>query len=77
MNFNLNLEYKTIDNYKNKCKVCSKEISINDIIIRRGLFCHECNNAISEINSNEIEYIYYKARIKSWLLSKYNFDNMR
>lgn len=34
----MKLENKTIDNDKNKCKVCSKEIFINDIIINRGLF---------------------------------------
>ena len=73
----MKLKNKTIDNYKNKCKVCSKEISINDIIIERSLFCHECKNIISQINTNDMEYIYYKERIKSWLLSKYNFDNMR
>lgn len=73
----MNLENKTIDNNKNKCKLCGKEIFINDIIINKGLFCHECCNTISQINSNDIEYIYYKERIKAWLLSKYNFNNMR
>ena len=73
----MKLENKTIDNDKNKCKVCSKEIFINDIIINRGLFCHEFCNIISQININDMEYIYYKERIKAWLLSKYNFYNMR
>ncbi len=73
----MNIEYKTIDKDKNKCTLCGKEISINDIIISKGLFCHECSDAISQINSDNIEYNYYKERIKAWLLSKYNFDNMR
>ena len=73
----MKLENKTIDNDKNKCKVCSKEIFINDIIINRGLFWHECCNIISQININDMESIYYKERIKAWLLSKYNFYNMR
>lgn len=73
----MNLENKTIDINKNKCKVCGKEIYINDIIINGGLFCYECCNRISEINVDDIEYVYYKESIKAWLLSKYNFYNMR
>ena len=73
----MELKIKTIDNNKNKCRVCSKEICIDDIIINRNLFCHECYNIICNININDIEYIYYKERIKSWLLSKYNLSNMR
>lgn len=73
----MELEIKTIDNNKNKCKVCSKKIYIDDIIIKRSLFCHECYNKISKININDIEYIFYKERIKSWLLSRYNLNNMR
>ncbi len=73
----MNMKYKEIDYYKNKCKVCSKEISIDDIIKGRSLFCHECYNRISKVNINGIEYIYYKEKLKSWLLSKYNLSNMR
>jgi len=73
----MNIENKTIDNDENKCRVCGKKISINDIIISKGLFCHECNNSISQISNDDMEYIYYKERIKKWLVSKYNFNNMR
>ena len=73
----MNVKYKEIYYYKNKCKVCSKEISIDDIIIRRSLFCHECYNRISQVSIKDIEYIYYKEKLKSWLLSKYNLSNMR
>ncbi|MDV4152266.1 sigma factor G inhibitor Gin [Clostridium sp. AL.422] len=68
----MKLENKTIDNDKNKCVVCSKGIYIDDIIINRSLFCHECYDIISNININDIEYDFYKERIKTWLLSKYN-----
>ena len=68
----MKIKNKSIDNDKNKCKVCSKEIYIDDIIIKRSLFCHNCYNIISEININDIEYDFYKERIKIWLLSKYN-----
>lgn len=68
----MKLKNKTIDNNKNKCKACSKEICIDDIIIRKSLLCHECNNIISKIGVDDIEYDFYKERIKTWLLSKYN-----
>ena len=68
----MKIKNKSIDNDKNNCKVCSKEIYIDDIIIKRSLFCHNCYNIISEININDIEYDFYKERIKIWLLSKYN-----
>lgn len=68
----MNLKIKTIDNEKNKCSVCSKEIYEDDIIISRRLLCHECNKIISNINLDDIEYNFYKQKIKNWLLSKYN-----
>lgn len=67
----MNLKIKTIDNGKNKCKVCSKEI-YDDIIRNRSLLCHECNKRISNIDLEDIEYSFYKEKIKNWLLSKYN-----
>ena len=68
----MNLKIKTIDNGKNKCKVCSKEIYKDDIIINRSLLCHECNKRISSIDLDDMEYNFYKEKIKKWLLSKYN-----
>lgn len=68
----MKLKNKTIENDKNKCMVCSKEIYIDDIIIKGSLFCHECYNIISQIDVNDMEYDFYKERIKAWLLSKQN-----
>ena len=73
----MNFKIKTIDNNKNKCKVCSKEMCIGDIIKEINLFCHDCYKVISNITVDDVEYSYYKTRIKSWLLSKYNLNNMR
>ncbi|MBE6053737.1 MAG: hypothetical protein E7212_07450 [Clostridium sartagoforme] len=68
----MEIRNKSIDSSKNKCVACSKEIYIDDIIIKRSLFCHKCNNIISELNINDIEYDFYKERIKRWLVGKYN-----
>ena len=68
----MKLKNKTIDNDKNKCKVCSKEIYIDDIIIKRSLLCHKCYETISKVDVYDMEYDFCKERIKKWLLSKYN-----
>lgn len=68
----MDIKNKLIDSDKNKCRVCSKEYYINDIIINRNLFCHECYEKISTVNINDLQYDFYKIRIKSWLISKYN-----
>ncbi|MGG7143848.1 sigma factor G inhibitor Gin [Clostridium nigeriense] len=68
----MNLNIKSIDYEKNKCSVCGKKIYEDDIIINRRLLCHECNEIISNIDLDNIEYNFYKQKIKQWLLSKYN-----
>ena len=68
---------KSIDESKNKCVVCSKSLQLNDIIIIKSLLCYNCYGIISNVNIDDLEYEFYKNKIKKWLLEKYKFDDMR
>ena len=68
----MDLKNKTIDENKNKCKVCSKELCLGDIITKESLLCHGCYDIISNIEVNDIQYEFYKENVKKWLLRKYN-----
>ena len=67
----MNLVNKSIDKNKNKCRICRKELCVDDIIAMESLLCHTCYGIISKIEVEDIEYDLYKEKIKQWLLSKY------
>ncbi|MBD7914342.1 hypothetical protein H9660_04200 [Clostridium sp. Sa3CUN1] len=62
---------KSIDESKNKCMTCRKELNLGGIIANESLLCHNCYDIISRIKVNDLEYDFYKERIKIGLLNKY------
>lgn len=69
----MDLPLKEIDLSKNKCIVCFKEID-NDIINIKTCICIKCNNKISILNIDDIEYIYYKNKIKIGFTNRYKLE---
>ena len=68
----MDLLIKGIDKNENKCKVCGKEV-YSDIIIEKSLLCHYCNDKISTMTVDDLEYNFYIDRIRECLLSNCNF----
>lgn len=66
----MDLPLKEVDLAKNKCIVCFKEID-NNIKV---LICNKCNKEIHILNIDDIEYIYYKNKIKVGLTNKYKLE---
>ena len=62
---------KSIDESKSKCMVCRKDLNLNEMIDIRSLLCHNCYDIISTIKVDDMEYDFYKERIKTGLLNKY------
>lgn len=67
----MNFINKSIDENKNKCIICRKGLNLNEVIDIERLLCHNCYDIISTIKVNDIQYDFYKERIKTGLLNKY------
>lgn len=67
----MNLINKSIDESKSKCIICRKGLNLNEMIAIESLLCHNCYDIISTIKVDDIEYDFYKERIKKGLLNKY------
>lgn len=56
---------------KNICIICRKE-KYDGIIIGRSLVCNKCHEKILNITVDNIEYDFYKDKIKTALLTSFN-----
>ena len=57
-----------IENEENLCYICRKEKD-NGIIIGKSLICRDCEKEIINIDIENIEYDFYKNKIKGAFLN--------
>lgn len=57
-------------NEENICYICRKE-SDNGIMIGKSLICKECKKEIVDIDMENVEYDFYKNKIKGAFLNLY------
>ncbi|MGL5380161.1 sigma factor G inhibitor Gin [Clostridium sp.] len=69
----MNIKSKEINNVdeKNICIICRKE-KYDGIIIGRSLVCNTCHEKILNTTVDNVEYEFYKNKVKKALLTSFN-----